>query len=84
MSNFFLGKPLHWLLLIVIAAGLWYVGGLRLHVIQFNVFVLTLLAISAFCVLIVLFGTRQGERITRDEIMPDETEARLDDAGPVS
>ncbi len=33
-----------------------------------------LLAVSAVCVLIVLYGTRPGERITRDEILPDETE----------
>jgi hypothetical protein len=33
-------------------------------------------------VLIVLYGTRRDERITRDEILPDETELRLDDTGP--
>ncbi len=78
MSNIFLGKPLHWALLTAITAGMWYVGVLRMHVIHFNLFLLALLAISALCVMVVLYGTRHGERITRDEIVPDETEARLD------
>lgn len=82
MSNFFLGKPLHWLMLVIVAAGLWYAGYLREHVIHFNAFILALLAVSAACVLLVLYGPGHGERITRDEIVPDETELRLDDAGP--
>jgi hypothetical protein len=80
MSNIFLGKPLHWLLLIIIAAGLWYTGDLRLHIIHFDAFILALLAISVACVLLVLYGPGHGERITRDEIIPDETEVRLDEA----
>ena len=82
MSTFFLGKPLHWLMLIVVAAGLWYAGDLRLHIVHFDAFILALLAVSAGCVLLVLYGPGRGERITRDEIVPDETEVRLDDAGP--
>ena len=77
MSNFFLGKPFHWLLAIVMCAGLWYAGSLRLHLIHFDAFIVVLLAISAVCVLIVLYGPGRGERITRDEIVPDETELRL-------
>ena len=80
MSNIFLGKPLHWLLLIIIAAGLWYVGDLRLHIIHFDAFILALLAVAGACVAIVLYGPGHGERITRDDIVPDETELRLDDA----
>ncbi len=83
MSNLFLGKPLHWLMLIVISGGLWYAGGLRLHITHFDAFIVTLLAISAVCVLIVLYGTKPGERITRDKILPDETEERFGDTGPV-
>ena len=82
MSTLFLGKPLHWLMLIVIAAGLWYTGDLRLHLVHFDAFIVALLAISTVCVLLVLYGPGRGERITRDDIIPDETEVRLDDAGP--
>lgn len=80
MSSIFLGKPLHWLMLVVITAGLWYAGVLRLHIVHFDAFIVVLLAVSVVCVLTVLYGTKQGERITRDEIVPDETELRLDDA----
>jgi hypothetical protein len=80
MSNIFLGKPLHWLLLVVICAGLWYAGDLRLHLIHFDAFIVALLAVSTLCVLTVLYGPGHGERITRDEIAPDETELRLDAA----
>ena len=79
MSNLFLGKPLHWLLLVVICAGLWYAGDLRLHLIHFDAFIVALLAVSAVCVFIVLYGTKPGDRITRDDVVPDETELRLDD-----
>jgi hypothetical protein len=80
MSNIFLGKPLHWLMLVIIAAGLWWAGDLREHIVHFDAFILALLAVSAACVLIVLYGPGQGERITRDEIVPDETEVHLDEA----
>jgi hypothetical protein len=83
MSRLFLGKPLHWLLLVVISAGLWYAGDLREHIVHFDAFIVVLLAVSTVCVLIVLYGPGHGERITRDEIVPDETELRLDDAGPI-
>jgi hypothetical protein len=82
MSNIFLGKRLHWLILVAISAGFWWAGELREHIIHFDAFILAVLAISAACVLIVLYGTRRDERITRDEILPDETELRLDDTGP--
>lgn len=78
MKNIFLGKPIHWLLLACVAGGMWYVGSLRLHVIHFNIFVLTLIAISTFCVLFVLYGNRNGEQLTRDEIEPDEIEKEFE------
>ncbi len=82
MSNLFLGKPLHWLMLVVISAGLWVAGDKREHIVHFDAFIVALLAVSALCVLIVLCGTKPGERITRDEILPDETEEIFGDAGP--
>ena len=82
MSNIFLGKPLHWLILVVIATSLWYAGTWRVHVTHFDAFILAILAVSAACVLIVLYGPGHGERVTRDEIVPDETEMRLDQTDP--
>jgi hypothetical protein len=80
MRQIFLGKPLHWLVLVVICAGLWYAGSLRVHIVHFDAFIVALLAVSTACVLIVLYGPGRGTRMTRDEIVPDETELRLDDA----
>ncbi|MGA7974228.1 MAG: hypothetical protein WCA36_15625 [Pseudolabrys sp.] len=77
MNDFFLGKPLHWLLLVLVWAGLWVAGDKRLHLIHFDAFIVALLAVSAVCVLIVLKGAKPGERITRDDILPDETEERF-------
>jgi len=74
MSRIFLGYPLHWLALVVITSGLWYAGDERLHVIHFNAFILAVLAISAGCVLLVLYGPGLSGRLTRDEIVPDEIE----------
>jgi len=81
LASLFLGKPLHWLMLAIIAGGFWYVGEQRLHVIQFNAFILAVLAIGVLCVAVVLYGSKPGERLTRDAIVPDETEQRLDDSG---
>ncbi len=80
MSEIFLGKPLHWLMLVVICAGLWWAGDLRLHITHFDAFIVALLAVSTVCVLTVLYGPGRGERMTRDAIVPDETELRLDDS----
>ncbi len=79
MSQLFLGKPLHWLLLVVISGGLWFAGLQRVHIVHFDAFIVALLAVSAVCVLIVLYGAKPDERITRDEILPDETEERFGD-----
>jgi hypothetical protein len=80
MSEIFLGKPLHWIMLVVISAGLWWAGELRLHITHFDAFIVALLAVSTVCVLTVLYGPGRGERMTRDAIVPDETELRLDDS----
>ena len=79
MREIFLGKPLHWLMLVVTTAGLWYTGSRRVHIVHFDAFIVALLAVSVVCVLVVLYGPGRGERITRDEIVPDETELRLDE-----
>jgi Mn2+/Fe2+ NRAMP family transporter len=77
MKDLFLGKPLHWFLLVAVCAGLWVAGDERLHLIHFDAFIVALLAVTVVCVLIVLRGYRPGERITREDIVPDETEERF-------
>ncbi len=66
MRKVFLGKPLHWLLWGVIVAVLVVMGSQRLHTVWFNLFGTILLVLTAACVLVVVFTTRKGERITRE------------------
>lgn len=68
MSRVFLGKPLHWAILALLIAAGWLTGRERLHVIEFNLFILGLLAVSVVALLIVLATSRPGERVTRDPL----------------
>jgi len=72
MSRIFLGKPLHWVLLILLVAGGWLVGRQRLHVIEFNLFAILLLVVSAGIIVAVLMTSRPGEQVTRDPLEPDD------------
>lgn len=72
MRRFFLGKPLHWALMIGLVALGWSAGLGRLHVIHFNLFVLALLALSVALLGIVLATTGPGDQVTRDPIRAPE------------
>lgn len=72
MSRIFLGKPLHWVLLILLVASGWLMGRQRLHVIEFNLFAILLLVVSAGVIVAVLMTSRPGELVTRDPLEPDD------------
>jgi hypothetical protein len=72
MGRIFLGKPLHWGLIVLLIAIGWFIGDARLHVIWFNLFTVILLVISAVAVAVVLLTSKPGERITRDPLEPDQ------------
>ena len=72
MGSIFLGKPVHWAMLVVIVGLGWWLGEIRLHVTWFNLFVVLLLAASAAVVALVLWTTRSDEQVTRDPLEPDE------------
>jgi len=72
MGKVFLGKPLHWGLLILLIAVGWAMGHERLHVIWFNLFTIILLVVSGAAVILVIMTSKPGERITRDPLEPDE------------
>ena len=71
MGRIFLGKPLHWVLIVFLIADGWVIGQERLHVIWFNLFTVILLMISGVAVAVVLLTSRPKERITRDPLEPD-------------
>jgi len=72
MGRIFLGKPVHWALLVLLVAGGWVAGSEHLHVSYFNLFVILLLLVSVASIVVVLITSRPGERITRDRLEPDQ------------
>lgn len=68
LNEIFLGKPLHWLLIPIIAVVLWLANRVHLHVVNFNEFMFLLLGISAIVVAVLVYTTRPGERVTREPI----------------
>ena len=72
MRGIFLGKPGHWAILAALVLGGWLTGRARLHVIEFNFFVLSLLAVTMLAVLAVLATSRPHEQVTRDPLEPED------------
>ena len=77
MGKIFLGKFWHWVLIAIAAGLLWYCGGRRLHVIEFNLFIIAMLVGTAGVVLAIVRLHRPGEQVTRDALVeqvfdPDE------------
>jgi len=68
MGQVFLGKWWHWLILVVAIGLLWKVGNTKLHVIEFNTFIMLLLAGTVASLLLIIFGTRRGVQVTRDPL----------------
>ena len=74
LGKIFLGKFWHWALLAIAAALLWFAGSRRLHVIEFNWFVIAMLVGTVALLLCILRFTRPGEQITRDRIVDDSAD----------
>ncbi|NQW09253.1 MAG: hypothetical protein HQ481_05135 [Alphaproteobacteria bacterium] len=68
MKEIFLGKPLHWALLVVTFAILWVTGENHLHTSEFNVFAGITFAVGLGVMTVVVLTHRKGERITREPI----------------
>ena len=76
IQNIFLGKAWHWLLLIITSVLFWYCGSKRLHVIEFNTFIVAMLVGTIVVVGAILWFHRPGEQITRDALVAaDNTES---------
>lgn len=72
MSRVFLGKPAHWAIVIVLIVAGWLTGRERLHVIEFDYFIIGLLAVSVVALIVILATSRPGERVTRDPLDPGD------------
>ena len=75
IGRIFLGKPWHWVLLVVAAGLLWYCGSKRLHVIEFNLFILAMLIGTAASVLAIIWFHQEGEQVTRDALVAHDIDA---------
>ncbi|MGH1357896.1 MAG: hypothetical protein ACRBC3_03955 [Burkholderiaceae bacterium] len=72
MNRIFLGKPLHWALLIILVALGWVTGAYKSHVIHFNTFVIGAIVVTIGIVFAVLKTSAPDEQVTRDPIVLDD------------
>ena len=78
ISDIFIGRPLYWLLWLVIGGVLYWFGKGAHHVRDFVPFVLELFALVAVCVIVIVATYKPGERITRESLDEDEDERSSD------
>ncbi len=71
MSRIFLGRPVHWLIVLALAILGWIGGRSRLHVIEFNLFIVLTIVAVIVALIVVIATTRPGERVTRDPIIDE-------------
>ena len=76
MRDIFLGKPWHWALLVLIIALMWMAGLKKLHVIEFNTFLVSLIVGTTMVIILVWRTTKPGEQVTRDVLKEDEVDER--------
>lgn len=72
MKSIFLGPLIHWLILFVLIAAGWFFGVERLHVIQFNPFIIGLILLTVGILVLVLKTSKPGQQVTRDPVEEDE------------
>ncbi len=78
IGKIFLGKFWHWALLAIATALLWFGGSKRLHVIEFNWFILAMLAGTAAVLLTIIRLHRDSEQVTRDKLVAQEFDPDAD------
>lgn len=68
MKQVFLGRPIHWGLAMILVAGGAALGQYRLHVIDFNLFIILLLCAVVALLALVLRTSSGDVAVTRDPI----------------
>lgn len=71
MNNIFLGKLIHWLVLLAMIPPAALAGLNYFHVVQFNVFVLVIVLYTVASIVIILRTTKRNELVTREAIPND-------------
>ena len=71
MKKLFLGKPIHWLLWVIIVGVLSALGRNYFHTNNFTLFILILAALATASVATIFATYRKGDRITREPFEDD-------------
>lgn len=79
MKNLFLGKPIHWAMIVAVFAALYWLGAKRYHLLDYNDFLFILLGIAVACVVLVVATYREGDRVTRDPLDEEEIDIPVGD-----
>jgi hypothetical protein len=79
MRELFIGKPVHWLIWVVIVPVLFAMSRVYLQVRDFNVFLAVVGLLGTGAVLTVLLTSRKGERVTREPFDDIEWEQSAQD-----
>ena len=74
MRGIFLGKAIHWLVLVVVMAILWWLGTNLVQTRDYNLFLTILFLVTAGAVATIVVTTRKGERVTREPFEDDPTD----------
>ncbi len=71
MRGFVLGKPIHWLALVVVIGVMWWLGDNLVQTRDYQTFLFVLFALTAGAVGFVIVTTCKGEQVTREPFEDD-------------
>ena len=74
MRALFLGKAVHWLVVVVVMAILWWLGTNLVQTRNYNLFLTILFVVTAGAVAVIVVTTRKGEQVTREPFEDDSGE----------
>ncbi len=71
MRDFFLGKPVHWLVVAVVVAVMWWLGANLVQTRDYHMFLAVLFVLISGAVAVLILTTRKGEQVTREPFEDD-------------
>lgn len=71
MRGFFLGKAVHWLVVVVVVAVMWWLGANLVQTRDYHMFLAVLFVLVSGAVAVLILTTRKGEQVTREPFEDD-------------